>query len=117
MHKLTRMSSSHRRARVAETLRFDPQLALENYDAAETCGFADKAEAEAKLASDVASMIELQDMLVAQKHYGILIVLQGMDSAGKDSAIKHVMNGVNPQGVSVHSFQVPTHEELRHDYL
>ncbi len=111
------MGSSHRRERVAATLRFDPRLRLENYDTANTCGFADKEQAEEKLASDITSMIELQEMLVAQKHYGILIVLQGMDSAGKDSAIKHVMNGVNQQGVSVHSFQVPTVEESRHDYL
>lgn len=117
MHKLSEMSLSHRRAQVAETFRFDPHLALEKYDPAETLGFTDKAETQVKLASDITSMIKLQEMLVAQKHYGILIVLQGMDSAGKDSAIKHVMNGVNQQGVSVHSFQVPTVEESRHDYL
>lgn len=107
------------RAHIAAALRFDAasQRNLEHYDPAEHCGFADKADAESKLEADMVSMSALQDILSAQERYGILIVLQGMDTAGKDGAIKHVMSGVNPQGVNVHSFRAPTTEELRHDYL
>ncbi len=60
---------------------------------------------------------ELQDKLYAQDQYALLVVLQAMDAAGKDGAIKHVMSGINPQGVQVHSFKAPTSEELDHDYL
>jgi len=62
-------------------------------------------------------MAELQDKLYAHNKYGILIILQAMDAAGKDSAIKHVMSGVNPQGTQVFSFKQPSKEELDHDYL
>src|SRR3954453_14222521 len=60
---------------------------------------------------------EHQDRLAAQDTYGLLVVIQGIDAAGKDSTIRHVMSGVNPQGVSVHSFKVPSAEELDHDFL
>ena len=60
---------------------------------------------------------ELQDALYADGREGIVIVLQAMDAAGKDSTIKHVMSGLNPQGVMVHSFKQPGAEELAHDYL
>ncbi len=62
-------------------------------------------------------LAEYQDRLAAQDRYGVLVVLQAMDAAGKDGTIKHVMSGVNPQGVTVSSFKAPTAEELRHDYL
>ena len=60
---------------------------------------------------------EYQDRLAAEATRGLLVVLQGIDAAGKDGTIRHVMSGVNPQGVSVHSFKQPSHEELRHDFL
>jgi len=62
-------------------------------------------------------MAELQDKLYADGVEGVVIMLQAMDAAGKDSTIKHVMSGVNPQGVSVYSFKQPSKEELAHDYL
>lgn len=62
-------------------------------------------------------MRELQDRLYADGREGLIIVLQAMDAAGKDSTIKHVMGGVNPQGVEVHSFKTPSSEELAHDFL
>ncbi len=65
----------------------------------------------------IQKLSELQDKLYAHNQYRVLIVLQAMDAAGKDGAIKHVMSGLNPQGVKVTSFKAPTSEELEHDYL
>ena len=62
-------------------------------------------------------LAELQDVLYAQNIYSILLVFQAMDAAGKDSVIKHVMSGINPQGCQVFSFKSPSPEELDHDYL
>ena len=62
-------------------------------------------------------MSELQDKLYAQDRWGVLLILQAMDAAGKDGVVKHVMSGVNPQGCEVHSFKTPSVEELNHDYL
>ena len=77
----------------------------------------DKEEIIAKTKENLAKMQELQDRLYADGREGLIIVLQAMDAAGKDSTIKHVMGGVNPQGVEVHSFKTPTAEELAHDFL
>jgi PPK2 family polyphosphate:nucleotide phosphotransferase len=90
---------------------------LKDFDPADTSRIHSKAEAEQLLAQGIASMAELQDKLYAQDRYGLLLIFQGMDAAGKDGAIKHVMSGVNPQGVQVHSFKVPSSEELNHDFL
>jgi len=60
---------------------------------------------------------ELQDKLYAQDRWGLLLIFQAMDAAGKDGVIKHVMSGVNPQGCQVYSFKTPSEEELDHDYL
>lgn len=60
---------------------------------------------------------ELQRVLYAHSRYALLLIFQGMDTAGKDGAIRHVMSGVNPQGCQVHSFKQPSHEELAHDFL
>jgi len=76
-----------------------------------------KKEALKLLEKHKKKMAELQDKLYAHNKYGILIILQAMDAAGKDSAIKHVMSGVNPQGTQVFSFKQPSKEELDHDYL
>jgi PPK2 family polyphosphate:nucleotide phosphotransferase len=59
----------------------------------------------------------MQEKLYAQDLWSLLLIFQGMDAAGKDGAIKHVMSGVNPQGCDVHAFKAPTHEELDHDFL
>ena len=76
-----------------------------------------QAEAEAVLKSDIAKLSEIQEKLYATNRYAVLIVFQALDAAGKDSVIKHVMSGLNPQGVNVVSFKTPTHQELEHDYL
>jgi PPK2 family polyphosphate:nucleotide phosphotransferase len=62
-------------------------------------------------------LVDYQDRLSAQDTFGVLLILQGLDAAGKDGTIKHVMSGVNPQGVDVHSFKQPSAEELNHDFL
>jgi PPK2 family polyphosphate:nucleotide phosphotransferase len=74
-------------------------------------------EAEEALAEGVKLLSKLQDTLYAQDRWAILIIFQAMDAAGKDSAIKHVMSGVNPQGCEVSSFKAPSAEELDHDFL
>jgi len=76
-----------------------------------------KSEAKAILASGVEILADLQTRLAAQDTYGLVVVLQAMDAAGKDGTIRHVMSGVNPQGVQVSSFKVPSTEDLDHDYL
>ena len=77
----------------------------------------DKPRAKELLAIGVDTLAELQERLYADDHWGLLLMFQAMDAAGKDSTIKHVMSGVNPQGCQVWSFKVPSSEELDHDYL
>lgn len=76
-----------------------------------------KKEAKKDLEKNLERMGDLQDLLYAHNKYGLLIIFQAMDAAGKDSAIKHVMTGVNPQGTQVFSFKQPSQNELDHDYL
>jgi PPK2 family polyphosphate:nucleotide phosphotransferase len=76
-----------------------------------------KRDAGEALARGIAQIAQYQDRLAAQSTYAVLVVLQALDAAGKDGTIKHVMSGVNPQGVSVSGFKVPSSEELSHDYL
>ncbi len=76
-----------------------------------------KEDSEGLLAVGVQELAELQDRLYSQDTYGVLFVLQALDAAGKDGTIKHVMSGVNPQGVTVTSFKSPTVHELDHTYL
>jgi PPK2 family polyphosphate:nucleotide phosphotransferase len=92
---------------------------LKDHDPADTHGIGSELKPLAKelLANGVKKLASLQDVLAAQDRWGLLIVLQAMDAAGKDGTIKHVMSGVNPQGVDVWSFKTPSPEELRHDYL
>ena len=74
-------------------------------------------EAKQILRQGVDLLAEYQARLAAQDTYGVVVVLQAMDAAGKDGTIRHVMSGVNPQGVQVSSFKVPSSEDLDHDYL
>ena len=74
-------------------------------------------EAKEILAAGVGLLAEYQERLAAQDNYGVVMVLQAMDAAGKDGTISHVMSGVNPQGVQVNGFKIPSSEELDHDYL
>jgi PPK2 family polyphosphate:nucleotide phosphotransferase len=76
-----------------------------------------KRRAEAILEANIKKMVELQELFWASDTYSMLIILQGMDAAGKDSAIRHVMSGINPQGCQVTSFKTPSEEELDHDFL
>jgi len=77
----------------------------------------DKAMAKEALAQGTELLTELQGKLYAQNQWAVLLIFQAMDAAGKDSAIKHVMSGINPQGCQVYSFKAPSEEELDHDYL
>ncbi len=76
-----------------------------------------KSKAKHKLKEGIEALAAYQDLLYAQSSCAVLIIFQAMDAAGKDSTIKHVMSGINPQGVQVHSFKAPSTEELNHDYL
>jgi PPK2 family polyphosphate:nucleotide phosphotransferase len=88
-----------------------------DFDPAFKAGIRGKKDGKALLAEGVRLLAEYQARLAAQDTWGVLVVLQALDSAGKDGTIRHVMSGVNPQGVSVHSFKVPSADELDHDYL
>ena len=77
----------------------------------------DKPEAKKFTEEGIALLSEMQDKLYAQSNWGLLLIFQAMDAAGKDSTIKHVMSGVNPQGVEVHAFKEPSSEELAHHFL
>lgn len=92
---------------------------LSDFDPADTGRFSseDKADAKEILLQGVQLLGEKQDVLYAQDRYSMLLVFQAMDAAGKDSTIKHVMSGVNPQGCQVYSFKQPSAEELDHDYM
>lgn len=92
---------------------------LKSVDPADTheLGSEGKAEATELLTSSREWLTELQDKLYAQDRWGMLLIFQAMDAAGKDSTIKHVMSGVNPQGCQVYSFKRPSVEELDHDYM
>lgn len=76
-----------------------------------------KPEAQEKLAEGIQELQTLQDVMSADDRYALLIIFQAMDAAGKDSTIKHVMSGVNPQGCQVFSFKEPSTEELDHDFM
>jgi PPK2 family polyphosphate:nucleotide phosphotransferase len=82
-----------------------------------TGDYKDKSAAVEDLAKNVERLAVLQDVLYAQNVHSLLIIFQAMDAAGKDSAIKHVMSGVNPQGCQVTAFKAPSAEELDHDFL
>lgn len=91
---------------------------LGDHNPAETCGLdIEKREAKELLAGDVKQLSNLQERLYAEGRWAVLLIFQAMDAAGKDSAIKHVMSGVNPQGCQVYSFKAPSAVELSHDFL
>jgi PPK2 family polyphosphate:nucleotide phosphotransferase len=91
---------------------------LRDFDPDDTAGsLLTKPQAEVIVAQDVHRLATLQGKLYAQNEWSLLCVLQAMDAAGKDGTIKHVMSGVNPQGVQVTSFKAPGPEELAHDFL
>src|SRR3954449_7014103 len=95
--------------------RAEPECAPE-WDTDDTDGL-ERAEAEAELAGLVERIADLQARLYAEDARAVLVVLQGIDAAGKDSTVKHVFSGTNPQGVRVYTFKEPTPEEAAHDFL
>ena len=112
-----------RQARLAqfiEPFRVEPGSTVtleDDFDPSFKEGVKDKKAARALLAEGVRLLAQYQARLAAQDTWSVLVLLQAIDAAGKDGTIRHVMSGVNPQGVSVHSFKVPSDEELDHDYL
>jgi PPK2 family polyphosphate:nucleotide phosphotransferase len=94
------------------------EFRLKDFDPSDTCGhLLSREQAEAMVAEDVERLSKLHDRLYALNEWALLCVFQAMDAGGKDSTIKHVMTGVNPQGVQVTSFKLPGPEELAHDFL
>ena len=92
-------------------------VSLKEIPTKHTDGFGKKSEGKEHLQKNITRMMELQDKLYAEDKQSLLIILQAMDAAGKDGTIKHVMEGLNPQGTEVYSFKQPSSEELDHDYL
>ena len=93
------------------------KVKLKDYNPDYTDKQDDRASVEAELQTLSNELSELQELLAAAQHQSMLVVLQGMDTSGKDGTIRHVLSHVNPQGCEVHSFKVPTQEELAHDFL
>jgi PPK2 family polyphosphate:nucleotide phosphotransferase len=105
---------------LVERVRVAPgsKVVLErDHDPGHTAGWLKKTHGAEYLALGKQLLADYQDRLAAQQTFGLLVVLQGIDASGKDGTIKHVMSGINPQGVSVTSFKAPSAEELEHDYL
>jgi len=103
-----------------EPLRVKPGSKVKlarDFDPHYKAGVAKKKDGAELLRTGVAMLADYQTRLAAQDTYGVLVVLQALDAGGKDGTIRHVMSGVNPQGVSVHGFKVPSSTELDHDYL
>ena len=93
------------------------RLRLKDHDPAWTGTVQTKHEAEALLHRNLKRLTDAQELLYASNRYALLMILQGMDAAGKDGTIRHVMSGVSPQGCQAFSFKEPSQEELRHDFL
>ena len=90
---------------------------LRRFDTADTSPFTHKHKALSRLNRSLERLVALQDVLYANNRWSVLLIFQAMDAAGKDSAIKHVMSGLNPQGTQVFNFKRPSDEELDHDFL
>src|ERR1700689_1225920 len=107
-------------AKIVKHCRVDKpaHFRIADHDPAERFGLSTDIEnAKSILADGLVRLEELQQRLYAQNQWAVLLVFQGMDAAGKDGVIKHVMSGINPQGCEVHSFKAPSTEELEHDFL
>jgi PPK2 family polyphosphate:nucleotide phosphotransferase len=93
------------------------KISLSKFSTKDTAGIKSKDDAKDMLDKNIEKMIDLQDKLYASDKYSVLLIFQAMDAAGKDSIIKHVMSGLNPQGTQVYSFKQPSKEELDHGFL
>jgi PPK2 family polyphosphate:nucleotide phosphotransferase len=118
------MSKLEKRARdIARSFRVDDgkKFRLKEFAPGETLGLKHregiKDLAAETLREEIELLSEMQDKLYAQDRWGLLLIFQAMDAAGKDGTIKHVMSGINPQGCQVYSFKAPSPEELDHDFL
>jgi PPK2 family polyphosphate:nucleotide phosphotransferase len=103
-----------------EPFRVEPGAAVtlaKDFDPAFKAGVGDEDKGASELAHYTQLLAAYQARLAAQDTWAVLVILQGLDAAGKDGTVRHVMSGVNPQGVDVHSFKVPSEEELDHDFL
>ncbi|MBX3031751.1 MAG: polyphosphate kinase 2 family protein [Chloroflexi bacterium] len=112
------MADRDARRSLSQLLRVEPgsRIDLDRFDAQRTHGWK-REDAELHQAEQEARLTELQERLWAEGKRSLLIVLQGIDAAGKDGTIRKVMDAFNPQGCTVTGFKVPSSEELRHDYL
>ncbi len=117
--KLKRVVNAAREVAAPYCVRNGKKFRLKDLDPADTAGYSseDKPRAKEALQNGVQTLSTLQEVLYAQDRWGVVLIFQAMDAAGKDGAIKHVMSGVNPQGCQVFSFKAPSTEELDHDYL
>jgi PPK2 family polyphosphate:nucleotide phosphotransferase len=95
----------------------DSKVHLNEWNTAPAVNKDFKKKSKKKLRKNIEKLSDLQDKLYASSKYGLLVIFQAMDAAGKDSSIKHVMSGVNPQGTQVFSFKQPSNTELDHDYM
>lgn len=96
---------------------YSKERGLENYSTNFSEHYTSKKDTQEEFQEQIDKLRSLQSKLFAQAKYGVLVILQAMDAAGKDGVVKHVMSGVNPQGCQVTSFQAPSDEELAHDYM
>ncbi len=105
---------------VGKSLRLTPGASVslgEGFDPGETAGVAGKRRGKKLLKTAVKIISDYQERLAAEERDGVLVIIQALDAGGKDGTIRHMLSGVNPAGVEVHSFKQPTEEELAHDYL
>jgi PPK2 family polyphosphate:nucleotide phosphotransferase len=93
------------------------KVSLKDIDPADSRSYKSAADAEEPLQKQLDELIKLQNLLYAESRQALLIILQGMDTSGKDGTIRHVMSGLSPLGVQVTAFKAPTEEELGHDFL
>jgi PPK2 family polyphosphate:nucleotide phosphotransferase len=110
----------NKKAAFAEAYQVEPgrkSVSWKKHDPDSLCGLKEKKEGKKLLAEEQERLDELQEVLYAQASFGVLIIIQAMDTGGKDSTIRHVVGPLNPQGVRVTNFKKPSDEELAHDYL
>lgn len=93
------------------------KVQLKDHDSSFTAGYTEEAEAHAKIDADCSALAALQDKLMAQETYGLLLLFQAMDGSAKDGTIKHIMSIADPQGCTAHNFKEPSAKENKHDYL
>jgi len=120
MSHMAELPSPKRLAEFIDPLRVKPGTRVrlrQDFNPGFTAGMEEGPPVDALMREGVELLAEYQARMAAQDTYALLVVLQGMDGSGKDGTIKHVMSGVNPQGVEVHSFKAPSAEELDHDFL